>query len=84
MTKREKLLERFLSKPKDFTWAELVNVLRAFGYRQFNCGKTGGSRMRFIHWKYPPVILHRPHPKPILKRYQVEQVIELLELEDLI
>jgi hypothetical protein len=34
MTKREKLIERFLTEPKDFSWEELVNILNGFGYEQ--------------------------------------------------
>lgn len=84
MTKREKIIERLLTKPKDFTWSELVNALGSFGYEQISAGKTGGSRVRFIHGKYPPIILHKPHPKPILKRYQLEAIIEHLRQEKLI
>ncbi|HLB41541.1 MAG TPA: type II toxin-antitoxin system HicA family toxin [Gammaproteobacteria bacterium] len=84
MTKREKLIERLLSKPKDFAWGELIKVLNGFGYRQISVGKTGGSRARFIHSYYPPIILHKPHPKPILKRYQIEEIINLLKQEKLI
>jgi len=32
MTKVDKLLKRFKSKPKDFTYEELVQVLKYFGY----------------------------------------------------
>ncbi len=84
MTKREKSLTRLLTIPKDFTWNELTNVLNGFGYKQISGGKTGGSRMRFIHPDYPPIMLHKPHPKPVLKRYQLEDVIHLLEQEELI
>ncbi|MGE3920446.1 MAG: type II toxin-antitoxin system HicA family toxin [Gammaproteobacteria bacterium] len=81
MTKANKLLTRLLSKPKDFTWAELVKVLSDFGYKEVSTGKTAGSRARFTHNSLPPITLHKPHPKPILKRYQLEQVIELLKQE---
>jgi hypothetical protein len=84
MTKREKLLDRFLDNPKDFTWNELVKVLNGFGYKQINAGKTGGSRVRFISIDYPPIILHKPHPKSILKRYQLVDIINLLRQEGLI
>lgn len=84
MTKRDKLIDRLLSKPKDFTWAELAKVLRGFGYEQVSAGKTGGSRVRFIHHHYPPIILHKPHPKPILKPYQLEDIIDLLRQEKLV
>lgn len=84
MTKREKLLDRLLTKPKDFTWEEISKVLNGFGYKQISFGKTGGSRVRFVSPDYPPIILHKPHPKPILKRYQLEEIINLLKQEKLL
>jgi HicA toxin of bacterial toxin-antitoxin, len=84
MSQIEKLLDRFLTKPKDFNWFELVKVLNAFGYKQISVGKTGGSRVRFISSDYPPILLHKPHPKPILKRYQLEDIINLLRQEELL
>ena len=74
MTKYEKLKDRFLSEPKDFTWQELVKFLGFFGYVLTNAGKSSGSRVRFIHSEYPPITLHKPHPKPVLKKYQVENI----------
>lgn len=84
MTKRGKLLDRLLMRPKDFTWDELMRALSGFGYVAVSGGKTGGSRARFVHETLPPIIMHRPHPKPILKRYQLEAVIGLLEQEGLL
>jgi hypothetical protein len=84
MARRGKLLLRFLSKPKDFTWQELVVLLEGFGYSKAAAGKAGGSRVRFVHADHPPISLHRPHPRPLLKRYQLEQVEEVLRGEGLI
>lgn len=84
MSKREKLIQRFLSKPTDFSWAELKSLLEGFGYSLESGGKTGGSRVKFLHAQHPPVILHKPHPTPILKRYQVEQIAEFLKKEGLL
>jgi hypothetical protein len=84
MSKKDKLVRRFLSKPKDFTWQELIVILAGFGYMQQTTGKTGGSRARFTHKNLPPIILHKPHPAKILKRYQVEQIIEMLKSEGLL
>ncbi len=84
MSKQEKLIARLLTKPKDFTWDELTKVLNHFEYKQISAGKTGGSRTRFIHAKYPPIILHKPHPGSILKRYQLEDIINLLKQEGLV
>lgn len=84
MTKIEKLIDRFLSKPTDFTWAELKKLMAGFGFKEITGGKTGGSRVRFIHRDHPPVLLHKPHPGKILKRYQVDWVLALLRQEDLL
>jgi len=84
MARRDKLLLRFLSKPKDFTWQELVALLEGLGYSRAGGGKSGGSRVRFVHANHPPISLHRPHPRPVLKRYQVEQIEEVLRGEGLI
>jgi hypothetical protein len=84
MNKRDKLLDRFLTKPRDFTWNELVKLLNNFDYQQVSAGKTGGSRVRFIHSEYPPVVLHKPHPSSILKRYQIEEITHLLKQEGLL
>jgi hypothetical protein len=84
MTKRDKLTTRLLLKPKDFTWRELVKLLNGFGYIEISGGKTGGSRVRFIHSAHPPITLHKPHPRPILKRYQLDDIINLLQQEGLL
>jgi hypothetical protein len=47
MSRQEKLLNRFLSVPSDFTWEELIKILTGFGYLELKAGKTGGSRRRF-------------------------------------
>lgn len=84
MTRYQKSLDRLLLKPRHFSWDELSRVLGGFGYEQVSGGKTGGSRVRFIHGKHPPIILHKPHPTPALKRYQLEAIISLLREEKLI
>jgi hypothetical protein len=84
MTKIEKLIDRFLSKPKDFSWSELIKLMAGFGFIERTGGKTGGSRVRFIHPDHPPVILHKPHPGKILKRYQLDCIFALLRQEDLL
>ncbi len=84
MSKHEKLLNRLLAYPKDFTWDELVKLLGYFDYVQVKIGKTAGSRVRFVNENHPPILLHRPHPTPILKRYQLENIINLLKQENLL
>jgi hypothetical protein len=79
MSKAEKLLGRLLSRPKDFTFEELVTLLGHFGYAEVRSGKTGGSRVAFIDDKQDYIRLHKPHPRNILKPYQVNNLIQDLE-----
>ncbi|WP_316801495.1 type II toxin-antitoxin system HicA family toxin [Pedobacter frigidisoli] len=75
----EKLEERFLSEPKDFTWEELMKVLKYFGFTPLKAGKTGGSRRKFSDAAKHIVSLHKPHPSNIVKGYVIRQVIEQLK-----
>ncbi|HHT9108469.1 MAG TPA: type II toxin-antitoxin system HicA family toxin [Candidatus Wunengus sp. YC63] len=85
MSKAEKLLKRFLSKPKDFTYDELKRLLAGFGHKNVSTGKTAGSRVAFIHPESKHIIkLHKPHPKPELKRYQLDYIEEELRSRGLI
>ena len=83
MSRRGKLLKRFLTKPRDFSWRELQTLLEGFGYEPRSGGRTGGSRVRFIHPKAGPISLHKPH-RGSLKQYQLEQIRTLLEEEGLL
>ncbi|PSB04681.1 type II toxin-antitoxin system HicA family toxin [Merismopedia glauca] len=84
MTRREKLIQRFLTLPKDFTWSELVKLLVGLGFELVSTGKTGGSRRRFVNDSGVIISLHEPHPQNILKRYQLEQIIAILQQEGLL
>jgi hypothetical protein len=76
--KIEKLIDRLLRIPRDFTWDELKTVLGHFGYKEFKAGKTGGSRRRFMNESKNIITLHKPHPDPTLKEYQLKDVIDHL------
>ena len=79
MSRIEKLKARLRLKPKDFTYAELVTLLKSFGYMEWKGGKTGGSRRAFIHSTTRHVIhLHKPHPGNELRMYQVLEIIDEL------
>ena len=66
--------------PKDFTYAEAQTLLKAMGYCEINKGKTSGSRVRFYREKDKAVIdLHKPHPRPEMKKYAVEQLVSKLK-----
>lgn len=79
MSQIQKLIDRLISSPKDFTWGELTKVLAHFGYKELKKGKTGGSRRRFADAKGHAITLHKPHPSQIMKHYQLEQVVDVLK-----
>ena len=78
MGTKEKLIERLKGLPKDFTFDEAARLLNLFGYRIGNKGKTSGSRVMFIDKHNRKILLHRPHPGNILKKYALESIIEKL------
>ena len=84
MSKRDKLLERFLSRPKDITFEETTTLMGHFGYYIVRGGKTGGSRASFTDGKGDYIRIHKPHPGNILKLYQVDDIIIALSERGLI
>jgi hypothetical protein len=84
VSKKEKLINRLKSYPKDLTFEEVRNLLQYFGYVEYQKGHTSGSRIIFKCDKHAPILLHKPHPRKTLLEYQVKQLIEILEQEGLI
>jgi hypothetical protein len=85
MRKAKKLLERFLSKPKDFTYDELTRLLKSFGYQGAKAGTASGSRAAFINMATKHIIrLHKPYRGNILKQYQLNNVEDELKRKGVI
>jgi hypothetical protein len=62
MSTKDKLIERFKTQPKDFTFDELVRLLGFLGFIKSNKGKTSGSRVRFINTVVNCFVdTHKPH-----------------------
>lgn len=83
MSKKDKLIDRLLKKPKDFTFDEMESLLSYFGYKL----KQGGTGLgvKFTKDESNEVInFHKPHPNGILKRYVLDQVIEKLRKDGLL
>jgi hypothetical protein len=83
MSKKEKLLKKFLSRPirKDLTFDELTTLLVACGYIKL---EGAGSAVKFYHKEKESLIsLHKLHPCNVLKVYLVKQIqIKLQEICD--
>ena len=79
MGTKEKLRNRFLKMPSDFTFDEMQRLLEGYGYEKSNKGKTSGSRLIFKNGNKRPMMLHKPHPGNIVKEYAMKQVFEDLK-----
>ena len=79
MSRLEKLKERILSKPKDYTYTEAKNLLRQLGFEEKNKGRTSGSRVAFYRETDKRVILlHKPHPGDVMDIGAVKSFVAYL------
>ena len=75
--KFDKLMERLSRIPSDFTYDEAKTILVHLGYYEDVKGKTSGSRVVFYREKdKASIMLHKPHPSNIMKRYAVNFLLE--------
>ena len=79
MSKKEKLIQRLKSKPKDFTYEELKTLLNYLEFYEYNKGKTSGSAVKFIDIDDRTIELHKPHPSNVIKSYKIKEIIKQLE-----
>lgn len=79
MGTKEKLRNRFLKMPSDFTFDEMQRLLEGYGYEKSNKGKTSGSRLIFKNGNKRPIMLHKPHPGNIVREYAMKQVFDDLK-----
>ena len=79
MSRLEKEIERLKSKTKDYTYDEAKSLLNKLGFFENNKGKTSGSRVEFIKNGEVEIELHKPHPKNIIKPYQIKIIIKKLK-----
>ena len=86
MSTKEKLIARFKTLPKDFSFDELVRLLSGLGYEVSNKGKTFGSRVRFLNKEKQLIIdIHRPHTSGApIKEMALKDIYNKLISNDLI
>jgi len=82
MTKIAKGIKRLKSIPKDFTWDEMLTLLKKLGIKEV--GKKGGSHKRFINENGVPIWLPKPHPGNIVKPAYLKRVVKFLKGEGII
>ena len=85
MSKKEKLIKKFLKMGNDFEYSEIVSLLNQFGFYETQLGKTTGSAVCFSSKDNAVKIrFHKPHPDKYMKKYVMNQIKEMLEKEGLL
>jgi hypothetical protein len=80
MSKLDKPIKRLLINLKILLGRRLKNCYQIKGFEKSDVGKASGSRVRFyLDKNIPPLTLHKPHPKPIFKAYQIKHIIDCLQ-----
>lgn len=73
MSKRKKLLERIIGKPKDLRFDELDKIL---GHCGFELDHTTGDHAIYTKLGYRPLTIPRKTP---VKSYLIDQVLAVIE-----
>lgn len=78
MSRKQKLLERLrkIPSPKDFTWDELVTLMRQFEFKE-TC--KSGSHYMFEHSSGYKFGMSKTHPSGILKKYQITEALGAID-----
>jgi len=85
MSKLEKLKQKLLTNPKNFTYEEMVTLLRGFGYIEEDRGRSPGSAVMFYNKALnDKIMMHKPHPRKELKRYILDLIIEKLKINKML
>ena len=77
--KKQKLLQKLLSGTKNVGFSEAVALAEAFG---FKLDRLNGSHHIFIHEEIPE-LLNLQNVKGKAKRYQIKQLLQLVEAHNL-
>ncbi|MFS2725432.1 type II toxin-antitoxin system HicA family toxin [Bacteroides thetaiotaomicron] len=78
MGTKEKLIERFLTLPKNFTYDEVKRLFGLFGYSEGKKGNTSSADNKSSY------IMHKPHPSNIIKGYVMKQLLAYIRENKLI
>lgn len=78
MSRKDKLIAKLKSRPKNFTWDETTTLMSACNFKLMNA-RGGGSGRMFVHQATrQKVRLHEPHPQNTLLPYMLSELIEAL------
>lgn len=82
MSKKDKLLNRFLLRPpvKDFSWDDFVTLMNQLGFSLHE--KSGGSSHKYFILDSDEnkiINTYKPHPSGLLKAWQIKEVTDKLQ-----
>ena len=63
MGRKEKLIRKLKSNPRDLTFEEAESLLAYLNFYRSDKGRTSGSRVIFASVEHGIILLHRPHPR---------------------
>ena len=79
MNKKEKLIKRFSTLPRDFTFEEVVSLFQGYGFELANKGAMSGSRIKFYNADdHNAFIMHKPHLSNTIKGYIMRDILNFL------
>ena len=79
MSKSEKAKARIKKRPRDYSYSEAKRLLEQLGFKEFQKGKTSGSRVKYYRESDKKIILlHKPHPGDIMDRGAVSDLLDYL------
>ncbi len=80
MSRLEKAKKRLLSKPSDYTFSELRYLLGQLGFKEYQKGKTSGSRVKFYReYDKRIIMIHKPHPEDTMDKGAIADIVEQLK-----
>lgn len=80
MSTLDKAKKRISRIPCDYTYTEARYLLGKLGFREYNKGKTSGSRVKFYRESDQRLfMLHKPHPGDVMDRGAVEDLVKKLK-----
>ena len=86
MSQLEKAKDRLRSIPNDYTFTEARYLLKHFGFKEYQKGKTSGSRVLFYRESdRAKILLHKPHSGDQMSIANTVSLYEkLIDLGDLL
>ena len=82
MSTKEKMIERLLSVPTDYTFFELKGLTSKLGC--LISQKKNGSKCAIITPGGAKLVFHKPHNYSYFKEYALKEIISFLRKEGLI